>query len=93
MTDLKNVKISMSELLKGAAIVGPLCASILGGAWWLSGQLTALKDDNKATREEIIKIEMYLKMPVSDPHSYTLPQDPDLSKKKAPPLPNMAVTE
>jgi hypothetical protein len=59
----------------------PVVVSLIGGCWWLSSQLTQLKDQSVQMRQDIGEIKQHLGMkPKEAPQSYTVPEDPSLSK-------------
>lgn len=94
MTDFRNIKFDASEVVKGGIALVSLCGTLLTGAWWLSGQLTALQKQADATQKEVYKIEEHLNMPTGQyPRSYALPSDPDLSRALKPILPQTAIKE
>ena len=93
MTDLKDVTISAGEVVKGIIMTAPVIGVLVAVSWSLSGQLTELREQNRQMREEMGRIEQYLKMPASQipPQSYTLPEDPSVSKSRKPSLPQLSV--
>jgi hypothetical protein len=93
MTTLREITISAGEVVKGIIMTAPVIGVLMAVSWNLSSQLTALREQNRQMREEMGKIEQYLKMPDAaiPPQSYTLPEDPSVSKSRNPSLPQLSV--
>ena len=96
MTALREITISAGEVLKGIVMTVPVISVLVAVSWSLSGQLTELREQNRQMRQEMGKIEQYLKMPTAQlpPQAYTLPEDPSVSKSRKPSLPQIStITE
>jgi hypothetical protein len=55
--ELKDVRISVVEVLKGAVIAGGVAGSILTASWYLSGQLTSMRQDINQLKDDVRAIK------------------------------------
>ena len=96
MTDVRNLKWDTHDVVYLLTLVVSICGTISGGMLWLHTQLSDLKAQNVETTRQIIRIEKYLNMPLPEPDdkkSWTLPEEPDLSKELKPLFPQTSIKE